>query len=90
MQTLTNIPLHSLNVPIQMLQVRGKVSIASEVKEAGKRPHAKPPAVIVDPLEPELSAIINQLLEHWVKGMGMVPVGQLWVERKKMLIDGGR
>lgn len=61
-----------------MLQVRGEVRVTGEVKEAGEGLHLKPPAVVVEALEFELAAILNELLQDRVEGVGVVPVGQLW------------
>lgn len=77
-QTLTNIEFHSLNVPIHLLQVRGEVRVTGEVEEAGEGPHLEPPAVVVEALELELPAVLNQLLQDGIESVGVVPVRQLW------------
>lgn len=59
-----------------MLQVRGEVGVTGEVKEAGEGPHLEPPAVVVEALELELPAVLNQLLQDGVEGVSVVPVRQ--------------
>lgn len=72
-----------------MLQVRGEVRVTGEVEEAGEGPHLEPPAVVVEALEFELAAVLHELLQNRVEGVGVVPVGQLWgEEREGWLAEG--
>lgn len=72
-----------------MLQISSKFWVPCQIKEAGEGPHLKPSAVGVEALEPELAAVLNDLLEYWVEDVGVVPGCQLRGETGRVSTGGG-
>lgn len=71
---LTNIVFHSVDVSIQLLQDGSQFGFSCHVLEARERHHSEAPAVGVHALEPQLTPILKDLLEHGVQYLGVVPV----------------